>query len=68
VDPPRTPRLRVPAAEIAGLRLAPADRYLLSRCDGRRDVRALLANAPMRELDVLKALRRFADAELVELR
>ncbi|HEX9240971.1 MAG TPA: DUF4388 domain-containing protein [Anaeromyxobacter sp.] len=68
VDPPRTPKLRVPMAEIGRLRLAPADKYLLSRCDGRRDVRALLAIAPMREIDVLKALRRFADAELVELR
>jgi hypothetical protein len=67
VDPPRTPRLRVPTQEIGGLRLAPAEKYLLSRCDGRRDVRALLAIAPMREIDVLKALRRFADAELVEL-
>jgi hypothetical protein len=68
LDPPRTPRARVPAAEIAGLRLSAADRYLLSRCDGTRDVRALVATAPLRELDVLKALVRFTDAELVELR
>jgi len=67
-DPPRTPRLRVPPAEIPGLRLSSSDKYLLSRCDGKRDVRALAAIAPMREIDVLKAIRRFADAELLELR
>lgn len=68
VDRPRVPRLRVPRAEIAGLRLAAAEKYLLSRCDGTRDVAALAALAPLRELEVLKAIQRFADAELVELR
>ena len=68
VDRPRVPRLRVPPAEIAGLRLSATEKYLLSRCDGERDVRALASFAPMRELDVLKAIQRFAEAELVELR
>ena len=67
VDRPRVPRLRVPPAEIATLRLSAPERYLLSRCDGRRDVRALASFAPMRELDVLKTVQRFADAELIEL-
>ena len=44
-----------------------SDKYLLSRCDGRRDVRELARVAPLRELEVLKAIRRFADAGLVEL-
>lgn len=65
--PPRTPRLRIPAHDVARLRVSSADKYLLSRCDGRRDARQLAMVAPLRELDVLKALRRFADAELVEL-
>jgi Domain of unknown function (DUF4388) len=68
LETPRTPRLRVAAAELAGLRLSSPDKYLLSRCDGKRDVKALAHMAPLRELDVLKAIRRFADAELVELR
>jgi len=65
--PPRTPRLRIPGHDVARLRLSSADKYLLSRCDGRRDVRQLAMVAPLRELDVLKAIRRFADAELVDL-
>ena len=68
LDPPRTPRLRIERGDIAGLALSSADKYLLSRCDGRRNVKALAALSPLRELDVLKAVRRFAEAELVELR
>jgi hypothetical protein len=67
LDPPRTPRPRVATHEIALLRLSAADKYLLSRCDGERTVRELLQIAPLRELDVLKALHRFAEASLVEL-
>ena len=63
----RSPRPRVGHHEIALLRLPAADRYLLSRCDGRRTVRDLVSLAPLRELDVLKALARFAEAELVDL-
>jgi hypothetical protein len=64
---PRTPRLRVAPGELARLRLSSADKYLLSRCDGRRSVLDLSRIAPIRELDVLKSIRRFAEAELVEL-
>ncbi len=67
LEPPRTPRLRVSPEALARLPVSAADRYLLSRCDGRRDVGRLAEIAPLRELDVLKAIRRFADAELVEL-
>jgi hypothetical protein len=67
LEPPRVARLRVRPGEIARLRLSSADKYLLSRCDGRRTVRQLVQIAPLRELEVLKAVRRFADAEVVEL-
>jgi len=68
LDPPRRPRLRVPPQRIGALELSSADKYLLSRCDGARDVRQLVQIAPLREIEVLKAIRRFADAELVELK
>jgi hypothetical protein len=63
----RSPRPRVADHEIALLRLPASDRYLLSRCDGRRTVRDLVTLAPLRELDVLRALARFAEAQLVDL-
>jgi hypothetical protein len=64
---PRVPRLRVPAQEIAA-RLTSAEKYLLARCDGGRDVAQLVGIAPLTELEVLKAVRRFADGRIVELR
>jgi len=67
LESPRIPRPCVAPAEMGKLRLPSADRYLLSRCDGRRSVRDLARLAPLRELDVLKAIRRFADSGLVEL-
>jgi len=67
LDPPRRPRLRVPPQRIRALGVSAADKYLLSRCDGGRDVLQLVQVAPLREIEVLKAIRRFADAELIEL-
>ncbi|HET9552715.1 MAG TPA: DUF4388 domain-containing protein [Anaeromyxobacteraceae bacterium] len=67
LEPPRVPRPLVTPAEIAGLRRSSVDKYLLSRCDGRRTVRQLVQIAPLEELDVLKALSRLAEAGLVEL-
>ncbi|HET6437645.1 MAG TPA: DUF4388 domain-containing protein [Anaeromyxobacter sp.] len=64
---PRIPRLNVGTGELARLKLPASDKYLLSRCDGRRSVQDLARIAPMRELDVLKAVRRFADSGLVEI-
>jgi hypothetical protein len=65
--PPRRPRLRVAPSGIARLRVSAPDKYLLSRCDGRRDLLQLAKLAPLRELDVLKTMRRLAQADLVEL-
>jgi hypothetical protein len=67
LDPPRTPRLKLTAGDLARLRLSSADKYLLSRCDGVRSVRDLSRVAPLRELDVLKAIRRFAESDLLEI-
>jgi len=67
LDPPRVPKLRVKPAEIGRLRLSSPDKYLLSRCDGVRTVRQLVQIAPLRELDVLKSLRRFAEGGVIEL-
>ena len=67
LDRPRAPRPLLASHEIALLRLPSADRYLLSRCDGARNVRDLVALAPMREIEVLQALARFAEARLVDL-
>ncbi len=66
--PPRIPVPKLRAHEIALLHLSSAEKYLLGRCDGSRDVAHLVRIAPLSELEVLKAVRRFADARIVELR
>jgi hypothetical protein len=67
LDEPQVPVLRVKPGEIAGLKLSSSDKYLLSRCDGERNVRQIVQIAPLKELDVLKAMRRFADGGVVRL-
>lgn len=67
LTPPRTPRLKFSAGGIVKLRVGATEKYLLSRCDGRRDMSALTRLAPLKELDVLKAIHRLAGANLVEL-
>jgi hypothetical protein len=68
LDPSRAPTPRVRPEEIPRLPLSAADRYLLSRCDGRRAVHDLAELAPFAELELLKGIRRLVEAELVELR
>jgi hypothetical protein len=68
LEPCRAPTPRVSPAEIARLPLSAADRYLLSRCDGRRAVHDLAELVPLAELELLKGIRRLVEAELVELR
>ena len=67
LDPPCRPRLKVPRHEVALMRLSAAEKYLLGRCDGSRDLQQLLALAPLGEGDVLRAVKRFVDARLIEL-
>jgi hypothetical protein len=67
LEPGRAARRLVEAEAIAGLKLSNVDKYLVSRCDGVRTVKQLAQLAPLRELDVLKALRRLADGGVIEL-
>jgi hypothetical protein len=66
--PPRIAAPKLQPHEIALLRLSSAEKYLLGRCDGARDVAHLVKIAPLSELEVLKAMHRFVEAKIVELR
>jgi hypothetical protein len=68
LDPCRTPRLKVKAHEIGLMRLSAAEKYLLGRCDGSRDLRQIMRLAPLTELEVLRAVRKFMEGRIVELR
>ena len=67
LDPPRTPRLKVRSHEVALMRLSAAEKYLLGRCDGTRDLRQIMQLAPLSELEVLRSVKKFVDGRIVEL-
>jgi hypothetical protein len=62
------PVVRLSSGEISGLGLDASQKYLLSRCDGRRALGQIAQVAPLDELEVLKAFRCFVDLGVVELR
>lgn len=65
---PKIPELAVPANRLRGLDLSPQERYLLSRIDGVRDLRAIIRVSPIREVDALKSFRKFVKESLIVLR
>jgi len=58
----------VPVLRMSSSEIDSAEKYLLSRCDGRRDLGQIAQVAPLDELEVLKAFRRFLLSNVVELR
>jgi hypothetical protein len=68
LDRRAVPVPRLSASEIAGLGLDASQKYLLSRCDGRRALGQIAQVAPLDEIEVLKAFRAFVDSGVVELR
>lgn len=64
---PVAPRLTLPVAELERLPVPPADKYVLSRCNGSRTVLELVQALPLRRLEVLRTLQRHADAGAVDL-
>ena len=68
LDRRAVPVVRLQAPEVAALGLDAAQKYLLSRCDGRRALGQIAQVAPLDELEVLKAFQGFVDRGVVQLR
>jgi hypothetical protein len=68
LNPPRIPELAVDPSRLRSADLSPPEKYLLSRVDGKRDIRGIIAVAPLKELEALKYFQRFVEAGLVRLR
>jgi hypothetical protein len=62
------PELKVPTAELKTMDLTAPERYLLSRLDGKRTVRAIVQVAPLQELETLRALHGFLARGWISLR
>lgn len=68
LPPKRVPCLTRDAAELEGENLSPTEFFLLSRIDGVWDLKSIVQIAPLREVEVLRTLKRLREAGVIELR
>ena len=61
------PRKSSPDLKLKQLDLTPQEKYLMSRIDGTRDIRAIIRVSPVREIDALKYFKRFIESGYVTL-
>jgi hypothetical protein len=63
-------KIPVPVADANARQstLKPTEMFLLSMLDGQSDIKSITWLAPLREVDVVKALQRMIDEKLIELR
>jgi hypothetical protein len=65
MEPGGAPRLLIAPAQVKSSDMSAPERYLLSRVDGTRTVRAIVQVSPLRELDALKYFQEFIDRGLI---
>jgi hypothetical protein len=63
----KVPRLSSPDIKLKSLALSPQEKYLMSRIDGSRDIKAIIRVSPVRELDALKYFKRFLESGYITL-
>jgi len=67
LEPAKVPVITRVTALMEGKSLPATESYLLTLMDGKSDIRTILWLAPMRELDVLQALKSLLDRGWIEL-
>ncbi len=67
MGPNKIPVLQCPVEDLAQHGLSPEASFLPSLIDGRNDIKSILWVAPMRTVDVLRALKQMVDKDLVAL-
>ncbi len=68
VGPAKIPVIAVPPEHALRQGLSPLESYLLTVIDGKNDVRSILWVAPLRELDVLRGLKRLHERGIIQFR
>ncbi|HJQ97718.1 MAG TPA: DUF4388 domain-containing protein [Candidatus Polarisedimenticolaceae bacterium] len=68
LPPGKVVALSRPVEELTAERLSPPEFFLLSRIDGTWDVRSIIQITPLREVDVLRTLKRMRENGVIELR
>jgi hypothetical protein len=68
LPPNKIVALQRTAESLTAERLTPTEFFLLSRIDGTWDVKSIIQITPLREVDVLRTLKRMREKGLIELR
>jgi hypothetical protein len=68
LPPNKVPVLRRTMDSLTAESLSPAEYFLLSRIDGTWDVKSIIQITPLREVDVLRTLKRMREKGFIELR
>jgi hypothetical protein len=68
LPPGKVVALARPVEELTAERLSPPEFFLLSRIDGTWDVRSIIQITPLREVDVLRTLKRMREKGVIELK
>jgi hypothetical protein len=64
----KVPVLTRPMEALAAERLTPQEFFMLSRIDGRWDIKSIIQLAPLREVDALRTLKRMREMGMIDLR
>ena len=67
LGPNKVPILQCPVEDLIEHGLSPEASFLPSLIDGRNDIKSILWVAPMRTVDVLRALKQMVDKDLIAL-
>ena len=68
VPPAKIPALLRPPEDLAQEQISPQEYFLLSRIDGVWDVKSIIQVSPIREVDVVRTLKRMREKGFIELR
>jgi hypothetical protein len=68
LPPAKIPVLLRPPEELAQEQISPQEYFLLSRIDGTWDVKSIIQVSPIREVDVVRTLKRMREKGFIELR
>jgi hypothetical protein len=68
LPPMKIVTLQRAAESLTAERLSPTEFFLLSRIDGTWDVKSIIQITPLREVDVLRTLKRMREKGLIELK
>ena len=68
LPPSKVVTLSRDAGSLTGEHLSPTEFFLLSRIDGMWDVKSIIQITPLREVDVLRTLKRMREKGLIDLK